>query len=173
PEGQRTDLQDVAVLQFALAGNLLLVDERAVGAVEVPHKGLVLAHQQGTVALADGGADRTEVALGIPADDKLGERHRNDFALGLTRRHDTQTQFHETTSFPSWEKMQGEVKRPPRLRGARGPDGDRHDGSTPARLSLGERDSALLPMASHESLWATPAADVVLHAARPLPDCPK
>src|SRR4029077_10771003 len=73
-----------------------LVDEGAVGALEIPNKDLAAARQQGTVPIADHGAGGPQLTVRVAADEELGERNGDGLALGLARREHDKTQLHET-----------------------------------------------------------------------------
>src|SRR5262249_22688411 len=99
-EHQGTNLQLVAIVKLNLTLDLFVVDERAIGAVEVADEGFAFALQDGTMAFADHRARGAEMALRIPSDHELGQFDLQHLPLVGTRRLHYQAQFHVTTSFP-------------------------------------------------------------------------
>ena len=79
-EGQRPDLDLVAVLQFLIALNLLPVDDRAVAALEVPDVDLAAFDVDHAVPAADRFALGPHVTLVTTADQALGHRQADLFA---------------------------------------------------------------------------------------------
>jgi hypothetical protein len=94
PKGQGTDFQEIVLSQLLFPLDALLIDEGAVGAIEIPDDNLAPAAQQGAMVLADRGAAGPEVTLPMPANDELVRGDRNDFAFALALA-DNQTQFHK------------------------------------------------------------------------------
>src|SRR5207244_26188 len=97
-ELEGTHLERVPVAQLALALDRVVVDEGAVGALKVADERRAAAHQDGTMAFADGRTGRPEMALRVPTDDELRKGDRDRLPFRLPRRQHQQTQFHETTS---------------------------------------------------------------------------
>src|SRR5262249_48291923 len=94
PEIQRTYLQEVLVLEFALPLDRFVVDVGAVRAAEVAHEGLAPPHQEGTMPLADHLAGRAQLTLLVPADQELLERDGDALPPRLALRQHHQTELH-------------------------------------------------------------------------------
>ena len=82
-ERERANLQDVVVLDRGLTLERDIIDDGAVGAVEIADEHFAAANEDGTVPLADEGAAGAKIALSIATDDELGEGHRDRLPRAL------------------------------------------------------------------------------------------